>query len=147
VADPLAGATDLFGGARVSGSGIDIGAHELAQPAPVVDDPAGDGSVADAGNRSGGDGGAVAGGAEPGGSGQGAGSGGPGPKPAGCVVPRVAGKTLAAAKAALRRAGCTVGKVTRTRSPRRAGKVLTQRTKPGTRAKGGTKVALVVGRR
>jgi hypothetical protein len=33
------------------------------------------------------------------------------PVPPRCIVPRLAGKTLVAAKAALRRAGCSVGKV------------------------------------
>jgi uncharacterized delta-60 repeat protein len=59
-----------------------------------------------------------------------------------CVVPKVKGKTLRAAKRALKRAHCAVGKVTRTR-----GRVLSQKPKPGTKRPAGAKVALKVGKR
>jgi subtilisin family serine protease len=42
----------------------------------------------------------------------------PGTPPAGCTVPKLAGKTLGAAKAALSAAGCKVGKVTPPKVPR-----------------------------
>ena len=63
-----------------------------------------------------------------------------------CVVPNLVGKTLAAAKLALKRALCSVGRVTRVASPTaKKGRVVSQRPKRGTRAKRHTKVALVVG--
>jgi subtilisin-like proprotein convertase family protein len=65
-----------------------------------------------------------------------------------CLVPRVVGMTLRAAKAKIRRAGCRVGRIRRVRS-RRVGRVVGQ--KPKARAgwvrAGGWKVDLVVGRR
>ena len=62
-----------------------------------------------------------------------------------CVVPRVVGETLAAAKAAIRRSHCRTGRVTRARSktvPR--GRVLSQRPAPGRRLANGARVNLVV---
>jgi hypothetical protein len=69
----------------------------------------------------------------------------PGP-PAGCVVPRVIGMRLARARTRIRRARCSVGRVTRRRAGR-VGRVLAQRPKAGTRLRRGAKVRLVVGRR
>lgn len=71
-------------------------------------------------------------------------------KPAGsarCVVPRLKGKTLAAARRALRSANCTLGPVTKRRSPRRMrGRVLGQHPAAGTSLRAHGKVALVVGK-
>ena len=64
-----------------------------------------------------------------------------------CVVPRVVGETLAAAKAAIRRSHCRTGKVTRARSRTvRKGHVLAQRPAPGTRLANGARINLVVSR-
>ena len=65
-----------------------------------------------------------------------------------CIVPRLGGKTLAAARVALRRARCAVGRIRRVRSRRaRRGRVLAQGTRAGTRRPVGTKVAVTIGRR
>jgi hypothetical protein len=64
-----------------------------------------------------------------------------------CVVPAVVGKSLAAAKAAIRRSHCRTGRVTRARSatvPR--GRVLLQRPAAGRRLANGARVNLVVSR-
>jgi PKD domain-containing protein/PASTA domain-containing protein len=64
-----------------------------------------------------------------------------------CVVPAVVGKTLAAAKAAIRRSHCHTGRITRARSgtvPR--GRVLSQRPAPGRRLANGAEVNLVLSR-
>jgi hypothetical protein len=61
-----------------------------------------------------------------------------------CVVPKVAGKTLAAAKAALRRAHCTTGKVTHVRSKAKAGLVVSSTPRARASAKAGSAVALRV---
>jgi outer membrane protein assembly factor BamB len=50
-----------------------------------------------------------------------------------CVVPKVRGLSLAAAKARIRRANCAVGKVTRADSRTKKGRVLSQSPKAGTR--------------
>jgi len=64
-----------------------------------------------------------------------------------CVVPKVLGLTLKKAKARIRRAHCTVGKVTKKASAKRKkGKVLAQKPKPGKRLAPGAKVKLTVGR-
>jgi PASTA domain/Divergent InlB B-repeat domain len=64
-----------------------------------------------------------------------------------CVVPRVVGKTLKAARAALRRAFCSTGKVRRTASSKvRKGHVVSQRPKPHTKLTHQAKVNLVVSR-
>jgi hypothetical protein len=61
------------------------------------------------------------------------------------TVPNVVGKRLAAAKKAIVRAGCAVGKITRVRSARvRAGRVISERPKASTHVTRGTKVRLVV---
>jgi beta-lactam-binding protein with PASTA domain len=54
--------------------------------------------------------------------------------------------TLAAAKRALKRAHCRVGKIKRVRSKQRAGRVLRQSRKPGARIREGARVALVITR-
>jgi beta-lactam-binding protein with PASTA domain len=61
----------------------------------------------------------------------------------------VIGLKLAAAKSRIRRAYCSVGRVTRRKATRRSqlNRVLKQRPKPGTRLASGGKVSLVVGRR
>jgi len=64
-----------------------------------------------------------------------------------CVVPRVVGMTLAAARAAIARSHCRTGKVTRARSTTvRTGSVLSQRPKAGTLLPNGGRVNLVVSR-
>ncbi len=61
-----------------------------------------------------------------------------------CLVPKVKGKKLAAARSALSQAHCTVGKVTKKFSKVKKGRVLSQRPKPGTSLAAGAKVNLVV---
>jgi hypothetical protein len=64
-----------------------------------------------------------------------------------CIVPRLRGLKLAAARAALTRAGCRLGGVTRTYSPRvRAGRVIRQRPLAGTRLTRGARVNVVLSR-
>jgi len=63
-----------------------------------------------------------------------------------CRVPRVIGLKLAAAKRAISRGGCGVGRVRRTPSPR-VGRVLRQSPRAGAQRRYGTRVNLVVGRR
>jgi eukaryotic-like serine/threonine-protein kinase len=64
-----------------------------------------------------------------------------------CVVPKLAGRTLAAAKAALKKAGCKTGKVTRARSRKvKRGRVISSKPKAGTSRPLGAAVALVVSR-
>lgn len=63
----------------------------------------------------------------------------------GCVVPRLKGKKLKAAKRALNRADCKVGKVTRRKG--KPGKVLKQSAKPGKVLASGAKVNLTVGKK
>lgn len=65
---------------------------------------------------------------------------------AGCVVPRLVGKTLAVARTALRRSRCAVGRIRRVRS-RRVGRIVAQSPRAGSRRPRGTKVSLTVGRR
>ncbi|MDQ2980776.1 MAG: PASTA domain-containing protein [Actinomycetota bacterium] len=62
-----------------------------------------------------------------------------------CVVPRLKGKQLAAAKKLLRRAHCRLGKVTRKQVLRgKTGRVLSQKPKAGTRKPAGFKVRVVL---
>jgi serine/threonine-protein kinase len=62
-----------------------------------------------------------------------------------CVVPRLKGKKLAAAKKALRKAHCAVGKVTKRRAGvRLRGKVLSSKPRAGSKRPAGTRVALIV---
>ena len=64
-----------------------------------------------------------------------------------CVVPAVVGKSLAAAKAAIRHSHCRTGRITRARSTRvPKGCVLSQRPAPGRRLANGARVNLVVSR-
>ena len=71
------------------------------------------------------------------------------PPPPRCVVPKVVGLKLAAARKKIARASCSVGKVRRVhvRSKRKIGRVIAQSPRAGTRRPGGTRVNLAVGRR
>jgi hypothetical protein len=71
----------------------------------------------------------------------------PPPPPVRCVVPRVIGLRLAAARKRITRANCRVGRVRRARSQRRVGRVIAQSPRAGTRRAAGARVNLVVGRR
>ena len=66
-----------------------------------------------------------------------------------CTVPSVVGRRLATAKAAIRRAGCRVGRVQRAHSRTRAGRVVTQSPRAGTRlaAQGRVHLTSSLGRR
>jgi beta-lactam-binding protein with PASTA domain len=65
-----------------------------------------------------------------------------------CVVPTVRGLTLRKAATKLRRAHCSLGKVTRKAAPaRKRGKVLAQKPKPGAKLRHGAKVNVTVGKR
>jgi hypothetical protein len=62
-----------------------------------------------------------------------------------CVVPRVTGKTLAAAKRALKAHSCRIGKVKQAFSSKvKKGRVVAQKPKPGKHLRHGAKVALTV---
>lgn len=64
-----------------------------------------------------------------------------------CVVPNVEGKTLSAAKRALARANCRVGKLRRAYSRTiKRGRVLSQKSQPGTVLPNRGKVGVVVSR-
>src|SRR5215211_1047539 len=64
-----------------------------------------------------------------------------------CLVPKLAGKTVAVARTALRKANCKTGKVTRVKSRKvRSGRVISSKPKAGTRRPNGAAVALVVSR-
>jgi hypothetical protein len=66
---------------------------------------------------------------------------------AGCVVPNLRTKRLAAARSALVRARCALGRVNRAYSTRvRAGRVIAQSRRPGARLQRGTRVNVVVSR-
>lgn len=70
------------------------------------------------------------------------GSGGGAPR---CVVPKVKGKTLAAARTSIAKHHCTVGKVTKAFSTRvKKGHVISQSPSPGKSLPAGSKVKLVV---
>lgn len=62
----------------------------------------------------------------------------------GCAVPKLKGKTLKAAKKALRQANCKLGKVKRREG--KPGKVLKQSAKPGKALKSGSKIGVTVGK-
>jgi len=67
--------------------------------------------------------------------------------PPACVVPKVVGKKLAAAKAKVRASHCKVGKVSYAKSTKKKkGKVIRQKPKAGSHRANGAKVNLVVGR-
>jgi hypothetical protein len=62
-----------------------------------------------------------------------------------CVVPKVKGKRLRAAKQAIRRAHCSIGKVTKAFSASvKKGRVISQKPKPGKKLAAGSKVKLKV---
>jgi hypothetical protein len=61
-----------------------------------------------------------------------------------CVVPNVVGKTLQAAKLAIRKAFCSVGKVTAAASSAPRGRVVSQAPKHGKRVKQHTRIRLLV---
>jgi uncharacterized delta-60 repeat protein len=62
-----------------------------------------------------------------------------------CVVPKAKGKTLVAAKRAIVKAHCSVGKVTRAFSATvKNGRVISQRPKPGAKLAAGSRVTLKV---
>ena len=62
-----------------------------------------------------------------------------------CVVPKLKGKKLRAAKGAIRRAHCSVGKVTRVFSAKvKKGSVISQKAKPGAKLVAGSKIKLKV---
>jgi len=65
---------------------------------------------------------------------------------AACVVPKVKGLKLSAAKLALAAGRCKLGKVTKVQSAHGKGRVLSQAKKPGTRLAIGAKVAVRVGK-
>jgi hypothetical protein len=68
-------------------------------------------------------------------------------RPPPCRVPKLQGKTVAAARIALTNAGCVAGKITKIRSRTiRKGRVISSRPAPGTRHRPFTKVGLVVSR-
>jgi beta-lactam-binding protein with PASTA domain len=61
-----------------------------------------------------------------------------------CVVPRLSGKSLTAAKGALRKAHCALGAVKKAYSSHKKGTVVGQRAKPGSRHAKGFKVGVTV---
>jgi hypothetical protein len=63
----------------------------------------------------------------------------------GCVVPKLKGKTLKAAKKQLRNAHCKLGKVSE--KPGKAGKVIKQKPKPKKVLKPGSKVSVTLGKK
>ena len=63
-----------------------------------------------------------------------------------CLVPRLVGKTLSAAKRLITAAGCSLGKTTTANAKAQRGRVVAQHPKPGTRLKYGAKVALTLSR-
>jgi hypothetical protein len=83
---------------------------------------------------------------------QGSGSAGPGPgggeRPTAagtCVVPKLEGKKLAAGRKAIAKAGCKLGKVTKTRAIATRGRVVRQEPKAGTTRAIGSKINVVLG--
>jgi PASTA domain-containing protein/List-Bact-rpt repeat protein len=62
-----------------------------------------------------------------------------------CVIPKVKGKKVRAAKRAIRKAHCSVGKVTKAFSAKvKKGRVISQKPKPGKKLAAGSKVKLKV---
>lgn len=77
----------------------------------------------------------------------GAGSASSGFLPAPCVVPRVTGNKLAAARKTLRQAHCSLGRVTRAFSARvKRGRVISQSRAPRKSLPGGAQISLIVSR-
>ncbi len=71
----------------------------------------------------------------------------PPPPPVRCVVPKVKGKTLAAAKKAITKAHCRVGAVTKKYSKSvKKGRVISQRPAAGKKLAKGAKISLVLSR-
>ena len=69
----------------------------------------------------------------------------PPPPPKNCVVPKVKGKTLSAAKRAIKSHACSVGRIKHATSRTvKKGHVISQKPKPGRRLPHGAKVNLVV---
>ena len=66
------------------------------------------------------------------------------PPPLKCVVPNVKGKKLAAAKSAIKSHQCSIGKITRVKSPKHRGKVISQSPKVGKHLPKGSEIALKV---
>jgi PASTA domain len=66
------------------------------------------------------------------------------PKPRACVVPKLRGKTVPAARKALIRSGCRLGRVRRAASARPKGTVSAQTSRPGKRLKPRARVGVVV---
>jgi hypothetical protein len=64
-----------------------------------------------------------------------------------CIVPALIGKTLPAARKALTRANCAVGKTTRRKSKKKPGTVLSSSPPKGRNLAAGSKVALTVAKR
>jgi hypothetical protein len=64
-----------------------------------------------------------------------------------CTIPKLAGKTLKAAKAKVKGAGCKLGRVTRKKgATARSGEVVGQDKKPGARLPAGTVVKVTLGK-
>jgi hypothetical protein len=63
-----------------------------------------------------------------------------------CLVPKLVGKTLKAAKAAIKKAFCSVGKVTMVPSSKAKGEVVSQKPPHGKRLRQHAKISLVVSR-
>jgi subtilisin family serine protease len=63
-----------------------------------------------------------------------------------CIVPRLKGKTLVAAKRALVRARCAIGRISRRRSPVRKGRVIAQSPRAGSRRPRGARVSVTISR-
>ena len=63
-----------------------------------------------------------------------------------CVVPSLEGLKLTKARAALKKANCTVGKVTRKKSAHKATVVLKQNKKAGAVLARGSKITLTIAR-
>jgi hypothetical protein len=81
----------------------------------------------------------------PGSSAPGAGGGGKSPRVGSCVVPRLEGKKLKAGRKAIAKAGCKLGKVTKTGARTKRGRVVRQQPKAGTTRATGSKVNVVLG--
>jgi eukaryotic-like serine/threonine-protein kinase len=65
--------------------------------------------------------------------------------PKACVVPKLKGKTLTAAKRSIKTDGCSVGRIKHATSPTiEKGRVISQKPEPGKRLKHGAKVNLLI---
>jgi IPT/TIG domain/PASTA domain len=73
------------------------------------------------------------------------GGGGKSSKAGSCVVPKLKGKKLAAGRKAIAKAGCKLGKVTKTSARTKRGRVVRQEPKAGTTRATGSKVNVVLG--